>query len=219
MPSTVTIVAGQRTASFDFTAGSSEVMGVAVNATAQAGALVATPAIVDVQLAHGTLMFSEYLEGSSNNKALELYNGTAAEVDLTQCEVQLYSNGASSPSATLALTGDLQPGSTFVLCNTSASAGILAVCNLRNSSVVNFNGDDSVALVCGGNNVDVIGQIGTDPGAEWVANGVSTLNKTLRRKCSVVSGDPDGSNAFDPSAEWDTQAQDTIDGLGSRNCN
>jgi predicted extracellular nuclease len=28
------------------------------------------------------LFFSEYIEGSSNNKALEIYNGTGAAIDL-----------------------------------------------------------------------------------------------------------------------------------------
>ncbi|PKP10682.1 MAG: hypothetical protein CVU09_05565 [Bacteroidetes bacterium HGW-Bacteroidetes-4] len=41
------------------------------------------------------LFFSEYIEGSSNNKALEIYNPTGADVDLSAYSVKLATNGAS----------------------------------------------------------------------------------------------------------------------------
>ena len=45
--------------------------------------LSALPAPRAVQAAEPVeLFFSEYIEGSSNNKALEIYNGTGAAVDL-----------------------------------------------------------------------------------------------------------------------------------------
>ena len=49
----------------------------------------------------------------------------------------------------------------------------------------------------------MIGQVGFDPGTAWGSGMTSTLDHTLRRKASVSAGDPDGSNAFDPAAEWD----------------
>src|SRR5690606_25573902 len=84
-----------------------------------------------------------------------------------------------------------------------------------------FNGDDAVALVQGSNIIDVIGQIGVDPGVQWGAAPTNTADNTLRRKAAVCAGDPDGSDAFDPAAEWDGFAVNTIDGLGahSANCN
>ena len=44
------------------------------------------------------LFFSEYIEGTSNNKALEIFNGTSAPVDLTAAgyDVQMFFNGSSS---------------------------------------------------------------------------------------------------------------------------
>ena len=42
------------------------------------------------------LYFSKYGEGSSNNKFLEIYNGTGASVDLSNYSVELYANGAST---------------------------------------------------------------------------------------------------------------------------
>jgi hypothetical protein len=40
------------------------------------------------------LFFSEYIEGSSNNKVLEIYNPTGAAVDLSEYTVQQSNNGA-----------------------------------------------------------------------------------------------------------------------------
>ena len=73
----------------------------------------------------------------------------------------------------------------------------------------------AVELVCSGTTLDVIGQIGFDPGVEWGTDDASTQNNTIRRKCTVTDGDPDGSDAFDPAVEWDGFPQDTFDNLGS----
>jgi predicted extracellular nuclease len=63
--------------------------------------------------------------------------------------------------------------------------------------------------------VDVIGEVGYDPGSEWGSGDTSTQNNTIRRKASVCEGDADGTDAFDPALEWDGFAQNTFDGLGS----
>ena len=81
-----------------------------------AGALAVTaPAVlapVAASAASSTdLFFSEYVEGSSFNKALEIFNGTGGAVDLVAggYVVQVYSNGATSPSSTTSLTGSVPP--------------------------------------------------------------------------------------------------------------
>ena len=61
------------------------------------------------------LFFSEYVEGWSNNKALEIYNPTANEIDLSAYSVSRYSNGGTTPSTTQ-LEGTIQPFDVFVLC-------------------------------------------------------------------------------------------------------
>ena len=63
--------------------------------------------------------------------------------------------------------------------------------------------------------IDAIGQIGIDPGAEWGSGLASTADNTLRRKAGICAGDTVTSDAFDPSAEWDGFANDTVDGLGA----
>ncbi|MBN1327322.1 MAG: lamin tail domain-containing protein, partial [Candidatus Cloacimonetes bacterium] len=51
--------------------------------------------ITDTGLGRDTdLFFSEYIEGSSNNKALEIYNGTGAQVDLADYRIAQSVNGA-----------------------------------------------------------------------------------------------------------------------------
>ncbi len=160
------------------------------------------------------LFFSEYIEGSSNNKALEIYNGTGADVDLTGYAVQMYFNGNASAGLTINLTGTLVDGDVFVLAHASAVQAILDQADLTSTSGF-FNGDDAVVLSHNGAIVDVIGQIGFDPGSEWGTGLLSTADNTLRRMTTVCAGDVDGGNAFDPAAEWDGYAIDTFDGLGA----
>lgn len=172
-------------------------------------------AIVALALpASAELYFSEYVEGSSNNKALEIYNPDSTPVDLGSYQVQLFFNGSSSAGLTISLSGTIPAQGVFVLAHGSADASILAVANQTNSAGW-FNGDDAIALVHSGSRVDVIGQIGVDPGSEWGSGLTSTADNTLRRKQTISSGDSNGSDAFDPASEWDGFAQNTFDGLGS----
>ncbi|HAL91997.1 MAG TPA: hypothetical protein DCM68_03110 [Verrucomicrobia bacterium] len=165
------------------------------------------------------VVLSEYVEGSSNNKAVEIYNPTLDPLDLSagQYAVQIYANGAASASSTINLTGTIPPQDVFVLANSSASAAILNVADMTSGSLT-FNGDDAVVLRSGGTNgpvVDSIGVVGTDPGTEWGTGLTSTADNTLRRKATVKQGDTNTVDAFAPATEWDGYAVDTFDGLGA----
>ena len=176
--------------------------------------LVAAPA---ASAAPTDLFFSEYVEGSSNNKALEIYNGTGAPVDLAAAgyAVRVYFNGSTSAS-TIALTGTVTSGDVFVLAASAAEQPVLDEADQTTGASL-WNGDDAVALVKTGASapLDVIGQIGVDPGSQWGTGLTSTADNTLRRKPTVQAGDTDGSDGFDPATEWDGYATDTFDGLGS----
>ena len=164
------------------------------------------------------VLISEYVEGSSLNKAIELYNTTDSVIDLgaENYTIELYSNGASSPSQTLNLTGRIDSKDVFVITRSNADAAIQAVADITDAnSVINFNGDDAIVVKKNGTIVDVIGQIGFDPGSEWGSGDTSTRDNTIRRKSSVSVGDTNPNDAFEPSVEWDGFAQDTFDGLGS----
>src|SRR5690606_7703647 len=89
---------------------------------------------------------SEYVEGSSFNKAIEIYNGSGAELDLSTFTLELYSNGAAAASQALALSGTLADGDVLVLAHPDADQVILDVADVLDSSVINFNGDDAVVL-------------------------------------------------------------------------
>jgi hypothetical protein len=166
------------------------------------------------------LFFSEYIEGTSNNKALEIFNGTGAPVNLTTggYTVTMHFNGSPNIGLQIPLNGTVAAGDVFVLAHSSAASAILAQADQMNAAGW-FNGDDAVALRRGtaqGNFlIDAIGQVGLDPGTEWGSNLTSTMDNTLRRKPSVQGGDTNDADAFDPSIEWDGFATDTFDGLGS----
>ena len=53
------------------------------------------------------LFISEYVEGSSNNKALELYNPTNEAIDLSKYSLSRWSNGATTPLNTV-LSGTIE---------------------------------------------------------------------------------------------------------------
>ncbi len=173
----------------------------------------------NVEAATSELFFSEYIEGGSFNKAVEIFNGTGAAVDLSVYSIELYSNGSATPSQSMNLSGSLADGDVFVAAHGSAGAEIQAEADVTNSTVINFNGDDAVVLLKSSVYIDVIGQTGFDPGSEWGTGDSSTQDNTIRRKVDVCAGDPNGSDAFNPSVEWDGFAKDTFDGLGSHTAN
>ena len=163
------------------------------------------------------LFFSEYIEGSSNNKALEIYNDTGAAVDLTAgaYNVQMFFNGGTTAAPAINLTGTVAQGDVFVLAQATATlAPILAQAD-QLSTASWFNGDDAVVLRKGTTDLDVIGQIGVDPGTEWGLGLTSTADNTLLRLPAVTAGDPDGTNGFNPAVEWEGQATDYVARLGA----
>ena len=165
------------------------------------------------------LFISEYIEGSGNNKCIEIYNNTGASVDLAaeNYSILIYFNGSSTSGATINLTGTIADGDTHVVCNSFASSSFTALSDQLGNLV--FSGDDAVALSHNSTNIDIIGQIGNDPGSQWGSGVQSTADNTLTRKCSLTCpSDNNGSDTFDPSVEWDGFAQDYISDLGQYSC-
>ena len=157
------------------------------------------------------LFFSQYIEGTSNNKALELYNGTGTNVDLDGYSIELHANGKENASNTLELTGTLNSGEVLVLYHNSASETLQAAAgsNAQSASVCNFNGADGdyILLLKNDVEIDVIGSK-----TEQSAN---HQNHGLTRKSSVTAP----STSYNEE-EWDAVAitGDTAEayaGLGS----
>ncbi len=185
------------------------VAATAVVTAAPAGAAVPTD-----------VFFSEYIEGSGFNKAVELFNGTGAPVDLALggYVLELYSNGSPTVSQSVALTGTVADGDVYVVTRADANPPLVAQADQLAPAVANWNGDDAVVLRKGGPAgpiVDVIGQVGVDPGAQWGTGDASTADNTIRRKATVSAGDTNPADAFDPATEWDGFANDTVDGFGA----
>ncbi|WP_299274548.1 HYR domain-containing protein [uncultured Psychroserpens sp.] len=170
------------------------------------------PAITD-------LFISEYVEGSSSNKYIEIYNGTGADVDLSDYQLRLYSNGNGSPSTSNTLSGTLADGDVIVYRNSSATiyAGATTVL-----SAVNWNGDDAIELfkISTGSAVDIFGEIGVDPGSQWTVSGNNTQDQTLVRNADVLAGNTVNSSGFPTlGTEWIESAQDDVSNLGSHTVN
>ncbi|NUQ26470.1 MAG: lamin tail domain-containing protein [Saprospiraceae bacterium] len=163
----------------------------------------------------GLPFISEYVEGASNNKCIEIYNPTASMINLATggYQIKIYFNGSSSAGSTINLTGTIPSGGTYVLCDDSASPDILAAIN-QLSTANFFNGDDAVELINNQGTLDVIGQIGFDPGSAWTGGGLSTENRTLRRNPGVLKGDNVGTDAFDVTAQWIGYETDNTNNLG-----
>ncbi len=166
------------------------------------------------------IFFSEYVEGSSNNKAVEIFNYGNVAIDLAAatCSVRIYANGGPDASVIIGLEGSLQPLEVHVLTETSGDPQLpfpIEAFADQKSGNLNFNGDDAVTLECMGVIIDAVGQIGVDPGSQWGSGLVSTADNTLRRKDVLVEGDPNAADSFDPAVDWDGFAQDTFAGLGS----
>jgi len=170
---------------------------------------------VDLPTAESPLIFSEYIEGGSYNKAIEIANTADTQLDLTGYSVAMYSNGATDAKYTLALTGVLASKGTLVIYNKGAENTFKIAAGIE-SNVTGFNGDDALLLTLNGAVVDSFGQLGTDPGTSWSNGDFNSKDKTLRRKNSVIAGDKTPGDEYPGSgvSEWIVLDKDTSDGLG-----
>ncbi len=145
------------------------------------------------------LIISEYIEGSSNNKALEVFNGTGTTLDMTQYRFVRYNNGNTTSSGTFEFVGTLADGDVYVIANSGSLAGILNVADTTHS-ITYFNGNDYIGLekfvIDEWLVIDVIGVLGED--AFWSVAGIpgATGEQTLVRKADVCS----------PTTDWPTSA-------------
>jgi hypothetical protein len=173
------------------------------------------------------LFISEYAEGSSFNKYIEIYNGTGSDVDLSDYEIWTSnaSGGNSWPETTYPLSGTISDGDFFVFYSIQADSSITSQGDLIGA---NWNGDDAVGLAKSISGVmtliDAVGAEGPDPGSGWSVAGTSnaTKDKTLVRKSTVCSPNTDwsssaGTNTSD--SEWIVYSQNTWDYLGSHTSN
>ena len=187
------------------------------------------------------LFFSEYVEGSSNNKAVEIYNPTDAPIDLSSYSIERYSNGSDAVSDEMNLSGTINAGETWIVTNSDTNSTnqfgyiMVELYNMADQwapvypSPLYMNGNDAMTLSKNGSIIDIIGKIGEDPGDAWTddatagftdANGGAwwTKNHTLVRKASVKLGVKTSPILFNPAAEWDSLSINTWTNLGTHEC-
>ncbi|MDD5184563.1 MAG: endonuclease [Paludibacter sp.] len=152
----------------------------------------------------GDLIISAYVEGSSWNKAVELYNGTGKTVDLSKYYLQKQSNGSGPYISTLRLSGTLDNGKSYAIVHKLASTDLLAKAQLVTDSLLQFDGNDAIILVRSGVTIDMAGKANAGADVYW------GTNLTLQRKAGVTHP----SSSFN-SNEWNTLATDSYSMLGN----
>jgi hypothetical protein len=195
------------------------------------------------------IFISEYVEGSGTNKAIELYNPTNADMRLQDQGLRLvrYSNGDGVGAGTeVLLTGTVPANGTWVAVSdkrdpnatgqdTMVNMALQAkadtfLCPVYNvNKMFYFNGNDAITLEkANGVYVDIIGEIGVNPGIAWTMDANAgytsalggrwwTANHTLVRKPSVTGGVIANPSPFIVATEWDSLPEDDWSNLGIHN--
>ena len=129
---------------------------------------IVKPCAISIPQASGCaeLFISEYVDHTLGD-AIELFNPSAAAVNLSEYRLALYQNGATTPTFTQALSGSLQSHAVFIISSTLNQLGSITNASDLVSPVVQFDGNDAIALMHNGTIIDVIGQIGAMPTLGW----------------------------------------------------
>ncbi|WP_459926170.1 endonuclease [Flavobacterium covae] len=154
------------------------------------------------------LYFSEYLEGSSNNKALEITNKTGVAVSLSSYVIKKQTNGSGSWSTGLKLAGTLADNQKFVIVNSliASSCYSSTLANLSTTAgEMAYNGNDAIGLFKNGILIDIIGKFNGGT-ADF------SIDETMRRKETAVVP----STTFNKNTDWDIYGVDICSGLGNR---
>lgn len=175
-----------------------------------------------------SLFFSEYAEGSSFNKYLEIYNPGLEPISL---EGYALAHTVNEPAVAgeyetwveLPVTAWVEPGAVFRIVHPSADPSLVNTADFTYSGL--SNGDDGFGLVIGSPTdyeiLDMVGDWLGDPGTGWSVAGTTnaTANHTLVRKPEVLDGNDGewlisaGTNSED--SEWIVLDNDNWSNYGS----
>ena len=146
-----------------------------------------------------------------------MFNPTSSPVFLDQYSFHRCANGCDDDDfeypGTFTAGAQIAPGEIYILAHSSSDPTILNVANQTSTSDVNFNGDDVWALtqIIDGNIIviDLIGDIGDDPGSGWSVAGISNATKdhTLVRKSTVFEGNSGDWTSSSGLNEYDSECR------------
>ena len=157
------------------------------------------------------LFISEYVEGSSNNKYIEIYNPTSQAIDLSVYSIVMHNfnkEHSFSQDQTMELSGSIEAGATVVYAHSKATAYSGTVILGENDNVMNFNGNDPVSLYHNGVEIDRFGP------ANDAVSGDFAKDHTYRRVSSVIAP----SNVW-VETEWEELGKDDVSDLGKHTMN
>jgi hypothetical protein len=149
------------------------------------------------------LIITEYIEGSSNNQAIEIYNGTGATIDLSNYYIEIYYDGSSTAGSTINLSGSLGNDDVFVMANSSANYSILSVADMTTSSY-SPNGNDVIVLKNGSLVIDSVGEIGE---STYFAENVTLTRNLMLRDTEVF-------DSYSVDYYFETYSSDTLSYIG-----
>jgi endonuclease I len=165
----------------------------------------ATDYLLNVSLGNkyaGDLIISAYIEGSSYNKAIEIYNGTGRTVDLSTYFLKKQSNGTGEFSAKYQLSGMLPDGQSHLIAHKKSTNADLLAADELTEEALSFNGNDAVALCRDDVMIDLAGFAHAGADVMWGEN--VSLSRKQNVTHPVSNYNPD---------EWDVFPIDNIEML------
>ncbi len=154
------------------------------------------------------LIFSAYVEGSSYNKAVSIYNGTGQTVDLKYYSLRKQGNGTGDWKLDYPLSGTLNHGKCYVIVSNRAGDELKAMADtlvkspIDQDNILNFNGNDAMALYHNNILIDVIGEV--DNSSDW------GKDVSLKRKAKILA-----SNTNFDWEEWTKYEKDDFSHLST----
>lgn len=154
------------------------------------------------------LMISKYIEGSANNKAIEVVNKTGHDVNLDTyvISIQLNAGGNYYTGDQFQLQGVLKHGETAVVMHPEFALGCYAPAEARfvtNSPAMTYAGSQYVELAYRTETVDAVGIKG-------INNSTTNQDTSLYRLASVNQPTVNFT-----SAEWERKGLNTCEELGT----
>jgi hypothetical protein len=159
------------------------------------------------------LFISEVSDATSGSSSIiELFNGTAGAIDLSDYSIRVFNNGSSTPSTTANLVGTLASGNVHVIsigtttCDLAASglgAGLPhQTFNSAGGINFNLNSSDAIELYNSttGTSIDVFGELGSNSWANSLTIGTDGVNYRRQNTATLL-----------PSTNFDITEWDEID--------